>query len=127
MEITTPNAKYWKASINSLEQFKQPIHEGEGEITRYKIVGEQKYLPINYELWELEPGVSEGDHTHDTPQLAEIYHFLDGNGVITINGEEVKVTKDDTVLVPPGIDHGVYNTDTTKTLRMLIIWGESQE
>lgn len=126
MEITTPNAKYWKASVNTLEQFKQPIHEGEGEITRYKIIGDQNYLPINYELWELEPGVSEGDHTHDTPKLAEIYHFLDGNGVITVNGEEVNVTKDDTVLVPPGIDHGVYNTDPNKTLRMLIIWGESK-
>ena len=31
MEITTPNAKYWKANVSTLEQFKQPIHEGEGE------------------------------------------------------------------------------------------------
>ena len=126
MEITTSNAKYWKSSVNSLDKFKQPIHEGDGEITRLKIIGEQNHLPINYELWELEPGVSEGDHAHDTPKLAEIYHFLDGSGVITINGDEVNVCKGDTVLVPPGIDHGVYNTNSTETLRMLIIWGISK-
>jgi len=126
MEITTSNAKYWKSSISNLDKYKQPIHGGDGEITRFKIIGEQNYLPINYELWELEPGVSEGDHAHDTPKLTEIYHFLDGSGVITINGDEVNVCKGDTVLVPSGIDHGVYNTNSTETLRMLIIWGISK-
>ena len=126
MHITTSNPKYWKTSVSNLDKLKQPIHEGDGEITRYKILGDQKYLPINYELWELEPGVSEGDHSHDTPKLAEIYHFLEGKGVITINGDEVDVIKGDTVLVPPGIDHGLYNTHSKETLKMLIIWGVSE-
>ena len=88
MEITTPNGKYWKASVGSLAQFKQPIHEGEGEITRYKIVGDQNYLPINYELWELEPGVTEGDHTQDTPKLAEIVWNVRGRDGVSNIGIE---------------------------------------
>ena len=120
---------YWKTSIKDAEKFKEEIHDGAGEITRHRIIGDQQYLPIEYELWELEPGVSEGEHTHDEthdePRLTEIYHFLEGSGIITINGERVKVNSGDTVLVPPGIDHGLYNTDSVKTLKMLIIWGVS--
>ena len=123
MGIIPSDCKYWKSSLSSVDKRKTKIHEGDGEIVRYKIIGDQQYLPINYEFWEFEPGVSEGDHTHSG--YTEIYHCLSGNGVITIEGDPVPFTQGDTVLVPPEIDHGVYNSDLSKTLKLLIIWGSS--
>ena len=125
MEITPHDGKYWKSSLSSVDKRKTKIHEGDGEIVRYKIIGDQKYLPINYELWEFEPGASEGDHIHSG--YTEIYYCLSGKGAITINGKRVRFTEGDTVLVPPEIDHGVYNTDFGKTMKLLIIWGSSTQ
>jgi len=49
---------------------------------------------------------------------------LEGEGVMTINGKEVIVSKGDTVLVPPFVDHGLLN-NSEKTLKLVIIWGHA--
>ena len=128
MEIKTSNGSYWKTNHKNSNELIQSIHEGDGKIRRLQILEQQKYLPIDLELWELKPGVSEGDHTHDghdgEPPLTEIYYFIEGEGIMTIDEETVEVKSGDTVMVPPNIDHGVYNNHPEKTLKMLIIWGE---
>jgi mannose-6-phosphate isomerase-like protein (cupin superfamily) len=40
-----------------------------------------------------------------------------------IAGEEVAVAPGDAVLVPPGVDHGLYNTGT-EPLRLVLLFGE---
>ena len=68
------------------------IHEGEGVILRRSMFREQSKLPIRMEVWELEPGVSEGDHTHEgNGELEEIYYFLEGKGVMSVEGEDVPI------------------------------------
>ena len=80
-------------------------------------------LPMNMEIWELAPRVSEGDHIHEKDKpLEEIYYFLEGEGVMIINGKEVVVSKGDAVMVPPFVDHGLLN-NSKKTLKLAIIWG----
>ena len=77
------------------------IHHGEGVILRRSMFREQSKLPIRMEVWELEPGVSEGDHTHEgNGELEEIYYFLEGKGVMSVEGEDVPIAAGDSVMVP---------------------------
>ena len=100
------------------------IHHGEGVILRRSMFHEQSKLPIRMEVWELEPGVSEGDHTHaGNGELEEIYYFLEGKGVMSVEGEDVPIAAGDSVMVPPGIDHGFRNTGDS-LLKLVLIWGK---
>ena len=81
-------------------------------------------LPIGFQVWELDPGASEGTHVHEEDQaLEEIYYFLSGDGTMWADGEEFPVTTGDAVLVPAGSDHGFRNTGS-KPLKLVVIWGK---
>ena len=102
------------------------IHAGDGVIRRRLFFREQSRLPVRFDVWELAPGASEGNHIHGAGgnrPLEEIYYFLEGHGVLLIEGEEVPVAPGDAVLVPPGVDHGLYNRGT-EPLRLVLLFGE---
>ena len=99
------------------------IHDGSGLIRRRNLFGESSRLPISIEIWELDQGVTEGNHIHQEPRpLEEVYYFLQGEGMMTVEGEEVPVKAGDAILVPPGANHGLLCTGTDP-LKFLIIWG----
>ena len=56
----------------------------------------------------LPPGVSIGNHRHDTDE--EYYYILSGKGVMTLDQERVEVTGGDITAVYPGGVHGLENT-----------------
>ena len=118
---------YWKQTDASDVRHHEAIHEGVGTIVRRMFFREESRLPIRFDIWELPPGASEGDHTHGgadaSRPLEEIYYFLGGNGMMRIAGEEVAVTGGDAIMVPPGVDHGLYNTGS-EPLRLVLLWGE---
>ena len=121
-----PAATYWKETDSTDLRAQAAIHEGEGTILRRLFFRQRSQLPIRFDIWELPPGASEGDHIHGSDDaLEEIYYFLEGQGKLVIEGEEVAVTRGDAVLVPPGVDHGLYNTGTAP-LRLVLLWGEPQ-
>ena len=90
--------------------------------TKYRpFFSEQSRLPINMHVWELNPGVSEGSHTHD--DIEEVYYFVAGIGVMWADGKEIPVAAGDAVLEPPGCDHGFRNTGDVP-LKLVLIWGK---
>ena len=117
---------YWKQSEASDVVTSGPIHEGDGAITRRPLFAEASRLPIRLEVWELEPGASEGSHVHKDPNpLEEIYYFLQGKGEMQVDGEDVPISAGDAIMVPPGADHGFRNTGPGP-LKLVIIWGDPQ-
>ncbi|MBF0279756.1 MAG: cupin domain-containing protein [SAR324 cluster bacterium] len=56
------------------------------------------YQPMGY----VEP------HTHKIQE--QIYHIQEGEGVMEIDGERHVVRAQDTVHIPPGIEHAIYNS-----------------
>ena len=104
-----------------------PIHDGVGEIVRRRLFADRLSLPVHAQVWELAPGTSEGDHTHpsDDPNdnFEELYYVLSGTGVITIDGATHAIAPDDAVLVPTGVDHGLYATGS-EPLRILLLFGK---
>ena len=100
------------------------VHEGKGTILRRSMFRNESKLPIRMEVWELEPGVSEGDHTHDgAGELEEIYYFLEGEGVMSVEGKDVPIKAGDSIMIPPGVDHGFRNTGNN-LLKLVLIWGK---
>ena len=47
-------------------------------------------------------------HKHKVQE--QIYHALDGEGLMEIDGERRVVRKHDVVFLPPGVEHAIYNT-----------------
>jgi mannose-6-phosphate isomerase-like protein (cupin superfamily) len=99
---------------------KKRVHEGEGliEVSRPFIRSDFK-APWNFvDYAVLPPGTSIGLHTHGNNE--ELYCILEGEGVMTVNGEECRVSKGDLILNPPGGTHGLEN-QSTKALSILVI------
>ena len=113
---------YWKesdADISNLEA----AHGGDGAIRSHRFFEGTARMPIGIAMWELDPGVSEGSHVHgDGGALEELYYFLEGEGLMWVDGEDIAVSAGDAVLVPQGADHGFRNTGI-KPLRLVLIWG----
>ncbi len=111
---------YWKESDSMGSKEYERVYDGDGSIRYHPFFSEQSRLPINMQVWELDPGVSEGSHTHD--DLEEVYYFVAGSGVMWADGTEVPVAAGDAVLAPPGCDHGFRNTGDVP-LKLVLIWG----
>ncbi len=117
-------ATFWKQSDSIDLSLPTSIHAGDGVIRRRLFFREQSRLPVRFDVWELPPGASEGNHVHgDDRPLEEIYYVLQGHGAMVIEGEEVPVAPGDAVLVPPGVDHGLYNRGA-EPLRLVLLFGE---
>ena len=100
------------------------LHEGDGMVTRRRFFRSVTRLPVVSEVWELQPGASEGSHVHgDEGPLEEFYYFIAGRGVMWMDGEERVVEAGDAVLAPPGVDHG-FRCVGDDTLKLVIAWGK---
>ena len=100
------------------------IHEGRGAIQVRSFFEAKSRLGTRFHVWELDPGASEGTHTHQGEgALEEIYYFLQGRGRMWIKDESVTVSAGDAILVPPGIPHGFENNGSVP-LRVVLFFGK---
>ena len=118
---------YYIQTESTDEIINMQAHEGEGLIRRRHLFKAQTELPIHAEIWELDQGVSEGAHIHDNTDtsngsLEEIYYFIEGEGSMTVDGEEITVQAGDAIMAPPGSNHGIRGT-SSQPLKFMIIWG----
>jgi quercetin dioxygenase-like cupin family protein len=60
-------------------------------------------------------------HRHQPP---EVYHVLEGQSVVTIDGADHLVAKGDTVFIPSMAEHGIRNSSPAR-LRLLFIFPTS--
>ena len=67
-----------------------------------------------------EATVAPGSSTvlHFYQKAEEIYHILDGAGVVIVGSEQVEVNSGDTLCIPSGTRHKINNTGE-KTLKLL--------
>ena len=81
-------------------------------------------FPFHMNIWELEPGASEGMHKHNEPlhKFRELYYFLEGEGEVGLDNETIKVSKGDSMLINPETDRGIRNVGSD-ILKVMIIWG----
>lgn len=66
------------------------------------------YLPKGY----VEP------HHHKVQE--QIYHILEGEGVMELDGERIVVRRQDYIFVPPGVEHAIYNSGLDNLVFLVI-------
>ena len=47
---------------------------------------------------------------HKRKVQEQIYHILDGEGLMELDGERFRVGPHDCIFIPPGVEHAIYNS-----------------
>ncbi len=71
-------------------------------------------------LMTLKPGEEIGEEVHKT--VDQFFRFEKGQGTVSIDKTEYKVTDGDAVIVPAGAKHNVINTSKRATLKLYTIY-----
>jgi mannose-6-phosphate isomerase-like protein (cupin superfamily) len=111
---TDARPRYWHTTDHEGVRDYPEIHDGVGVIRVKAFFADQTTTGLNFHVWELPPGATEGRHTHPAgdskDNWEELYYVLSGYGIATFEGgEEVALGPGDGLLVPVDVDHGLEN------------------
>lgn len=74
-------------------------------LVRPETVGSRR---IDYRISTYRPMARVEPHAHRVQE--QIYHVLEGEGLLELEGERVVLRRHDVVYLPPGVRHGFENT-----------------
>ena len=103
--------KHYKASIRNIaeEPWQQfPGHFGSAlskALVRPETTGSRQ---LDYRISTYQPMAYVERHVHKVQE--QVYHVLDGEGLMEIDGEARVVRKNDVIFLPPGVWHSISNT-----------------
>lgn len=66
---------------------------------------------IDYRISCYQPMAHVALHTHKVQE--QVYHVLEGEGMMEVDGKRQVVRKHDVIYIPPGVEHGISNTGLT--------------
>ncbi|MDP6833150.1 MAG: cupin domain-containing protein [Alphaproteobacteria bacterium] len=73
---------------------------------------------IDYRISSYQPMAYVAAHTHKVQE--QIYHVLDGEGLMEIDGEKTVVRRHDVIHIPPGIEHAIANSGLVDLVFLVI-------
>ena len=79
---------------------------------------------LDYRVSVYQPRAYVAPHRHRIQE--QVYHVLDGEGLMEIEGERKVVRKDDVIFIPPGVLHAIYNTGMID-LRFIVVTSPPDE
>ena len=77
-------------------------------LVRPEVCGSRR---IDYRISTYQPKGHVEPHTHRVQE--QIYHILEGEGLMELGAERRVVRRHDVIFVPPGVRHAIYNTGLT--------------
>jgi mannose-6-phosphate isomerase-like protein (cupin superfamily) len=85
-----------------------PNHFG-GALSKPLVMPETMHSKhLDYRISMYQPMAYVEKHSHKVQE--QVYHVLEGEGLMEIDGENHVVRKHDYIFLPPGIDHSIANT-----------------
>ncbi|MGA7974530.1 MAG: cupin domain-containing protein [Pseudolabrys sp.] len=63
---------------------------------------------LDYRISMYQPKAYVKKHSHKVQE--QVYHVLEGEGVMHVGGEDRVVRKHDFIYLPPGVEHSIANT-----------------
>lgn len=80
---------------------------------------------LDYRISCYQPMAYVATHTHKIQE--QIYHVLDGEGLMEIDGKRHVVRKHDVIFLPPGIEHKIENSGLVDLVFLVITSPVSDE
>jgi quercetin dioxygenase-like cupin family protein len=105
-------------SIAEVPWKEYPDHHG-GALSKPLVTpwnGGAKHL--DYRISMYQPMAYVKGHKHKVQE--QIYHVLDGEGLMEIGGERRVVRKHDVIFLPPGIEHSIQNSGLSDLMFLVI-------
>ena len=90
-----------------------------GEVV-YELIGNKAGGSNRHSLAQivLPPGKASRKHYH--PEAEESYYILSGHGKVKLGDESQNLTAGDTIMIPTGIVHQIFNTSTGNELLIFL-------
>ena len=63
---------------------------------------------LDFRISSYQPKGYVAPHRHKVQE--QIYHIQEGEGLMEIEGERYVVSPQDTIFIPPGVEHAIYNS-----------------
>ncbi|NQV58765.1 MAG: cupin domain-containing protein [Alphaproteobacteria bacterium] len=80
--------------------------------------GDTDITLIDYRISSYQPMAYVAAHTHKIQE--QIYHVLDGEGLMEIDGKNTVVRRHDVIHIPPGIEHAIANSGLVDLVFLVI-------
>ena len=116
--LLTAAAAPTSAEIEVVPLAEQPWHEAADRAVAREIASPRNSSAKRLSIAEIRvpPGVTVRPHHH---LMQEIYHVVDGEGVMMVEDAERRIAPGDTVVIPPHAWHGVANP-TSEDLLLVV-------
>jgi mannose-6-phosphate isomerase-like protein (cupin superfamily) len=79
---------------------------------------------LDYRISVYQPRAYVAPHRHRIQE--QVYHILEGEALMELDGERTVVRRDDVIFIPPGVQHAIYNTGMTD-LRFIVVTSPADE
>ncbi len=79
---------------------------------------------IDYRISVYQPRGYVEPHRHRIQE--QVYHILEGEALVELDGERRVVRRDDVIFIPPGTEHAIYNTGMGD-LRFIVVTSPADE
>ena len=73
---------------------------------------------FDYRISSYQPKGYVAPHRHAVQE--QIYHILEGEGLMELDGERGVVRRHDVIHIPPGVEHAIYNTGLTDLVFIVV-------
>lgn len=73
---------------------------------------------LDYRISSYQPKGYVKPHRHKVQE--QIYHVLDGEGLMELDGERFVVRRHDHIFIPPGVEHAIYNSGLADLVFLVI-------
>ena len=80
---------------------------------------------LDFRISRYAPAACVAEHTHKVQE--QVYHVLDGEGLMEIDDSKRVVRRHDVIFIPPGVRHAIYNTGLTDLVFLVVTSPVSDE
>jgi mannose-6-phosphate isomerase-like protein (cupin superfamily) len=117
-KASNPKRKAFTRNIAQVPWKQFPDHFG-GALSKPLVMPETAgSLHIDYRISCYQPMAYVARHKHQIQE--QIYHVLDGEGLMEIGDETRVVRKHDVIFLPPGVEHSITNSGLTDLVFIVI-------
>lgn len=103
---TEQKAPYGVRHITDFPWYNSKGHTA-GAISKRLVGPDHGAVKVGYVMSNYAPGNFMEPHVHK--EREQVYHILEGEGILVIDGERHRVGPGDIAFFPPGVWHGLYN------------------